>query len=418
MERVFVTGIGVVSPVGNNQQDFWSALVQGRSGIRRLEGIDLTDLPVTIGGEVRDIRPEDAQTNDKVAIKRMDRSSLFAVLAAKEALADAQIDPQELGSRCATILGSGLSGLATMEEQAQQINRRGPRGVSVFTIPMIMPNGPPANVSLAFNVMGPCFTTASACASSGHSTIAAFEAVRRGQVDAVLTGGTESPIVRLAIASFANMKALTKKFNDDPTVASRPFDGDRDGFVLAEGASVLILESATHARARKAKVYAEMIGYGDSADSYHLVQPDSDASGASRAIEQAFKMAGLSPAEVASRLYVNAHGTSTKLNDAAETLALKRVFGPAAPKLQISSTKSMTGHLIGAAGAIESAASVLALQNQLLPPTINYKTPDPECDLDYVPNIARPATIDWALNNSFGFGGHNTAILFAKAGSR
>jgi 3-oxoacyl-[acyl-carrier-protein] synthase II len=418
MERVFVTGIGVVSPVGNNQQDFWSALVQGRSGIRRLEGIDLTDLPVTIGGEVRDIRPEDAQTNDKVAIKRMDRSSLFAVLAAKEALADAQIDPQELGSRCATILGSGLSGLATMEEQAQQINRRGPRGVSVFTIPMIMPNGPPANVSLAFNVMGPCFTTASACASSGHSTIAAFEAVRRGQVDAVLTGGTESPIVRLAIASFANMKALTKKFNDDPTVASRPFDGDRDGFVLAEGASVLILESATHARARKAKVYAEMIGYGDSADSYHLVQPDSEASGASRAIEQAFKMAGLSPAEVASRLYVNAHGTSTKLNDAAESLALKRVFGPAAPKLQISSTKSMTGHLIGAAGAIESAASVLALQNQLLPPTINYKTPDPECDLDYVPNIARPATIDWALNNSFGFGGHNTAILFAKAGSR
>jgi 3-oxoacyl-[acyl-carrier-protein] synthase II len=417
MERVFVTGIGVVSPVGNNRHDFWSALINGKSGISRLENIDTTDLPVLIGGEVRNICPDDAETNDKVSVKRMDRSSLFAVLAAKEALSDSGLVPKELGSRCGTILGSGLSGLATMEEQAHNIHRRGPRGVSVFTIPMIMPNGPPANVSLAFDVQGPCFTTASACASSGHATIAAFEAVRRGQVDAVLTGGTESPIVRLAIASFANMKALTKKFNDDPTIASRPFDGQRDGFVLAEGASILILESATHARARGAKIYAEMVGYGDSADSYHLVQPEAEANGASRAISQAIQMAGLQPESIASQLYVNAHGTSTKLNDAAETLALKTVFGPASNRLQVSSTKSMTGHLIGAAGAIESAASVLALQNQLLPPTINYQTPDPDCDLDYSPGQARSAKVDWALNNSFGFGGHNTAILFARVDS-
>jgi 3-oxoacyl-[acyl-carrier-protein] synthase II len=414
MERVLVTGLGIISPVGNNKTDFWNSLVQGRSGIRRIQGIDTTDLPVLIAGEVDGIRPEEAETNDKVSIKRMDRSSLFAVLAAKEALGDAGLTPASLGDRCGTILGSGLSGLATMEEQAQNINRRGPRGVSVFTIPMIMPNGPPANVSLAFDILGPCFTTASACASSGHSTIAAFEAVRRGQVDVAVTGGTESPIVRLAIAAFSNMKALTKKFNEDPTAASRPFDGERDGFVLAEGSAILILESATHAKARGAKVYAEMIGYGDTADSYHLVQPEAEATGAARAIRQAFRMAGLSPDEVAHRLYVNAHGTSTKLNDAAESQALRTVFGPAALKLQVSSTKSMTGHLIGAAGAIESAASVLALQHQLLPPTINYKTPDPDCNLDYIPGSARPAPVQWALNNSFGFGGHNTSILFAR----
>ncbi len=414
MERVWVTGLGVISPIGNNKDDFWSSLIDGRSGIRRIENIDTTDLPVTIAGEIRDIRPEEAEVNDKVAIKRMDRSSLFAVLAAKEALADARLVPKELGERCATILGSGLSGLATMEEQAQNINRRGPRGVSVFTIPMIMPNGPPANVSLAFDILGPCFTTASACASSGHSTIAAFEAVRRGQVDVAVTGGTESPIVRLAIAAFSNMKALTKKYNDNPTAGSRPFDNDRDGFVIAEGAAVLILESARHAQARGAKPYAEVLGYGDSADSYHLVQPEAEATGAARAIRQSLVMTGIDPAAVAGKLYVNAHGTSTKLNDAAESKALRSVFGEAASKLQVSSTKSMTGHLIGAAGAIESVASILALKNQLLPPTINYTTPDPECDLDYIPGTARKANVEFALNNSFGFGGHNTALLFGR----
>lgn len=414
MERVLVTGIGVVSPVGNTRADVWDAMIQGRSGIGLIENIPTEDLPVKIAGEVRGFDPAAAEVNDKVAVKRMDRSSVFAVLAAKEALADAGIVPRELGERCGTVLGSGLSGLATMEEQTAGMFRRGPRGVSVFTIPMIMPNGPPANVSLAFDILGPCSTTASACASSGHALITSYEAIRRGQVDVMVTGGTESPVVRLSIAAFANMKAVTKKYNENPTIASRPFDGERDGFVLAEGSAILILESESHAGARGAKAYAEIIGYGDTADSYHLVQPDAEATGAARAIRQAFRMAGLEPAEVASSLYVNAHGTSTKLNDAAETAALKAVFGPSAKQLQVSSTKSMTGHLIGAAGAIEGLACAMALREGILPPTINYQTPDPDCDLDYIPNQARRASVRYALNNSFGFGGHNTTVLFRR----
>lgn len=412
MQRVFVTGIGVVSPVGNSRAEFWDSLVRGRSGVRRIENVQVDDLPVQIAGEVHGINPQDAEVNEKVVAKRMDRSSIFAVLAAKEAIADAGIVPKNLGPDCGTIIGSGLSGLATMEEQTGNMIRRGHRGVSVFTIPMIMPNGPPANISLAFDITGPCYNTASACASSGHSIMAAFEAIKRGQIGMCVTGGTESIIVRLAIAAFANMKALTKKYNDNPTAASRPFDNDRDGFVMAEGAAILVLESEEHLRKRGGKARAEIIGYGDTADSYHLVQPDADATGAARAIRGAFSMAGMDPSEVAGSLYINAHGTSTKLNDAAETAALKAVFGEQASKLQISSTKSMTGHLIGAAGAIESAACVLALQEGILPPTINYQTPDPECNLDYIPNEARQAKVAYALNNSLGFGGHNTSMLF------
>jgi 3-oxoacyl-[acyl-carrier-protein] synthase II len=415
MRRVWVTGVGVVSPVGNDRKEFWASLVEGRSGVGPIEGIRTDDLPVSIAGQVRGIDPAAAEVNDKVSVKRMDRSGLFAVLAAKEAIEDAGLDPAALGGgRCGAVLGSGLSGLETMEQQAHNIVQRGPRGVSVFTIPMIMPNGPPANVSLAFGVTGPCFTTASACASSGHAILTAFEMIRRGLVDAMLTGGTESPVVRLSIASFANMKALTKRYNDRPTEASRPFDADRDGFVLAEGAAILVLEAEEHCRARGGRAYAEIVGYGDAADSHHLVAPDPAATGAARAVHSAFQMAGLEPAAVADRVYVNAHGTSTKLNDAAETAALKAVFGPSAAKLQISSTKSMTGHLIGAAGGIESAACVFALQEGVLPPTINYTTPDPECDLDYVPNRARKFAAEFALNNSFGFGGHNTAVLFRR----
>lgn len=415
MRRVLVTGVGVVSPVGNDRKAFWASLVEGKSGVGPIEGIRTDDLPVTIAGQVRGIDPAAAEVNDRVSVKRMDRSGLFAVLAAKEAIEDAGLDAAALGGgRCGTVLGSGLSGLATMEEQAHNILQRGPRGVSVFTIPMIMPNGPPANVSLAFGVTGPCFTTASACASSGHSILTAFEMIRRGQLDAMLTGGTESPVIRLSIASFANMKALTKKYNDRPTEASRPFDAQRDGFVLAEGAAILVLEAEEHCRARGGRAYAEIVGYGDTADSHHLVAPDPAATGAAHAVRSAFAMAGLDPRDVADRVYVNAHGTSTKLNDAAETAALKAVFGPAAARLQISSTKSMTGHLIGAAGGIESAASVFALKEGVLPPTINYTTPDPECDLDYIPNRARKFAAEFALNNSFGFGGHNTAVLFRR----
>lgn len=415
MNRVFITGIGVVSPVGNTRAEFWEAIKAARSGIRRLETLDVSDLPITIGGEVRGLDHARADIGDKVASRKMDKASVFAVVAAAEAIADAGLAAEDLGERCGVILGSGLAGLATLQEQTENLLRRGPRGVSPFTIPLLMPNAPPANVSLAFGITGPGYNVSSACSSSGHSVIDAFEALRRGEVDVVVTGGTESAMTRLAISAFANMKAMTKKFNDAPEKASRPFDANRDGFVMSEGSAILIMETEAHFKARGARPYIEMVGYGSTLDSHHLVQPDPSAQGAVRAIRAALKMARWSPQEIAAETYVNAHGTSTKFNDLAETVALKEVFGEHARKLQISSTKGATGHLIGAACATETAACALALREQVLPPTANYETADPECDLDYIPNHARPAKVRFALNNSFGFGGHNVCLAFQSA---
>lgn len=412
MNRVFISGIGVVSPVGNNIGDFWTAVKAGRSGIRRLEKIDLTDLPITIGGEVRGLDRTKADVSDKVASRKMDDASIFAVIAAGEALADAGLKKEDLGERCGVILGSGLAGLETLQEQTENLLRRGPRGVSPFTIPLLMPNAPPANVSLAYDIMGPGYNISSACSSSGHATIDAFEALRHGQLDVVVGGGTESALTRLSISAFSNMKAMTKKFNDNPEKASRPFDAGRDGFVMSEGAAILILETEEHLKKRGGKAYIEMVGYGSTLDAHHLVQPDPSAQGAIRAIRAALKMAKFIPEEIAAETYVNAHGTSTKYNDLAETIALKDVFGASAKKLQVSSTKGSTGHLIGAACATESAVCSLALRNQILPPTANYETPDPECDLDYIPNVPRSAKVRFALNNSFGFGGHNVCLAF------
>lgn len=414
MRRVFITGVGVVSPIGNTKAAFWDALIHGRCGVRRLQSMDLADLPVTIGGEVVDLDMSAANINDKVHSRKMDRSSVFAVVSAAEALRDAGLDPQSLGERCGVVVGSGLSGLATLQEQTENLLARGPRGVSPFTIPILMPNAAPANVSLAFNVTGPAYTVASACSSSGHAFIDAFEMLRRNEVDAVLVGGSESSLTRLGISAFANMRAMTKKYNDCPEKASRPFDADRDGFVMSEGGAMLVLEGEDHLAKRSVRPLVEIVGYGSTMDSHHLVQPDPSAQGAIRAIRQALRMANWDPEAIAGKTYVNAHGTSTKYNDLAETIALKEVFGSAASRLQISSTKGSTGHLIGAACAVEMAACVLAFEKGILPPTINQENPDPECDLDYIPNFARQATVDFALNNSFGFGGHNVCIAVAR----
>ncbi|HUG91403.1 MAG TPA: beta-ketoacyl-ACP synthase II [Planctomycetaceae bacterium] len=414
--RVFITGIGAMTPVGNTRQEFWQSLVAGRSGIARLETIDVSDLPITIGGEVRGVDFTRADVNDKVSHRKMDRASIFAVLAAGEALADAGFQPgqSDLGENVAAVIGSGLSGLATLQQQTENLLSKGARGVSAFTIPILMPNAPPANISLAYGITGPCYSVASACSSSGHAMIDAFEMIRRGDVDVVVTGGTESSLTRLGISAFANMRAMTKKFNDRPQAACRPFELDRDGFIMSEGAAILVFESEESLSRRGGRAYAEMVGWGTTMDSYHLVQPDPSAKGAIAAMRKCLAMARWSPAEIAGHTYINAHGTGTKFNDLMETVAIKEVFGESARRVQISSTKSETGHMIGAACAAEMAASALALQAGVLPPTINYDTPDPECDLDYVPNEARPASAGFALNNSFGFGGHNVCLALKK----
>ncbi|RMG37159.1 MAG: beta-ketoacyl-[acyl-carrier-protein] synthase II [Planctomycetota bacterium] len=414
MSRVFITGIGLVTPVGCGRDTTWRGLLEGRSGIRRLTRVEVDDLPVQIGGEVLDLQLDAELLGEKVSPRKMDRSTQFVVAAALEALQDAGLPIRDLGERVGVIVGAGLSGLETLQHQTERLLARGPRSVSPFTIPLLMPNAGPANVSLVCGATGPVYTVSSACASSGHAMIDAFLAVQRGEVDVAIAGGTDACLTRLAIAAFANMKAMTREYNDRPEKGSRPFDAHRSGFVMSEGAGVAIFESQQSMQRRGATPYAEIVGYGSTADSFHLVQPDPQAIGVTRAIQQALDRAGLRAEDIAAETYVNAHGTSTPYNDAAETLALKKCFGAAAPQLKVSSTKSMTGHMIGAAAAVELAVCALALKHQVIPPTINYETPDPECDLDYVPNEARHCSIRFALNNSFGFGGHNVCLALRR----
>lgn len=415
MTPIHITGLGVVSPVGNSADVFWNAIVEGRSGVRRLENLDLTDMAITIGGQVRDLEASLADVNDKVESRRMDRATIFAVIAAGQAIAHAGLAADQLGERAAVVIGAGLSGILTLQNQTENLLRRGPRGVSPLTIPLLMPNAASANVSLAYGIKGPAYTVNSACSSSGHALIDGVEMLRRGEVDIVIAGGVEAAMTRLGISAFANMKAMTRAYNDAPEKASRPFEKDRDGFIMSEGGAILVLESERHLERRGGTSLAKIIGYGSTMDSHHLVAPDPEGRGATRAIAQALSMAELKPDLVAGALYVNAHGTSTHLNDLAETIALKKVFGQAAKQLKISSTKSVTGHMIGAACAVETAACVFAMRHSLIPPTINYDTPDPECDLDYTPNVARPASVDYCLNNSFGFGGHNVSLVLSKS---
>ena len=405
--RVVITGLGAVTPLGSTVAAYWDGLISGRSGIRTITRFAHEKQDVHIGGECPDFDP--APFVDIRQAKRMDRFTLFACAAAKMAYAQAGLCPENFDpTRAGVVLGTGIGGLLEIEEQHVRLIQKGPDKVSAFTIPKLMANAAPGHVSIHLNLQGPSASVATACASAGTAIGAAYHAIRRGEVDIVVSGGTEAALTPLGIAAFAAMKALSTR-NDDPPGASRPFDKDRDGFVLSEGAGVLVCEEYEHARRRGAPILAEIIGFGASSDASDIVQPDPEGRGAMRTMAAALADARLAPADVD---YINAHGTSTILGDIAETKAIKAVFGPAARQVAISSTKSAVGHLLGASGGVEAIACVMAIQHQTVPPTINLHHPDPECDLDYVPNTARDLRVRVAMSNSFGFGGHNTSVIF------
>ena len=407
--RVAVTGVGVVTPIGIGKDRFWNALLEGRSGVRRIQSFDPTPFPTQIAAEVHDFDPLDFM--DRKEARRNDRFVQFAIAATRMALEDAdfRITPENR-DRVGVVLGSGIGGANTWEEQHRVLLERGPDRVSPFFIPMLISNMAAGMVSIVFGARGPNTSVVTACATGGHCIGDAFKIIQRGDADAMIAGGTEAAITALSIAGFCSMKAMSTR-NHEPERAVRPFDRDRDGFVMGEGAGVVILEDLERARARGARIYCEVVGYGMSGDAYHITQPDPEGEGAAQSMARCLEDAGLSPQEVD---YINAHGTSTPYNDKFETLAIKRVFGDHAYRLAVSSTKSMTGHLLGAAGGVELIACALSVHEGVLPPTINYETPDPDCDLDYVPNRARPAPVRVALSNAFGFGGHNCTLAVRR----
>lgn len=407
--RVVITGIGVVTPVGIGKEVFWENLCAGKSGAGRVESIDTTDYPTKIGCEVRDFDP--FEYIDKKDARRMDRFCQFAVAATRLAFADAGLSLEHYdGDRAGVSIGSGIGGIRTMEDQMKVLNEKGPRRVSPFLVPMLIANMASGYVSIEFGLRGPNTTMVTACATGTHAIGDAFRTIMRGDADVMVAGGAEAAFTPLAFAGFCSMKAMSVR-NDEPHLASRPFDRDRDGFVMGEGAGIVILETLEHAHKRNARVYAEVIGFGMSSDAYHITAPDPDGSGAIRCMSMALRDAGIDPTEMD---YINAHGTSTELNDKTETVAIKKVFDGHARRLTVSSTKSMTGHLLGAAGGIEAIVCALAIQNSLVPPTINYENPDPECDLDYAPNRAKSMPVNIAMSNSFGFGGTNASIILKK----
>lgn len=404
-----MTGLGVISPVGNTLQEAWSSLVQGKTGAGPLTLFDASKYPTRFGAEVKNFDPALYLTPKES--KHSDRFVQFAVAAAKQAVADAKLDiSKEDPVRVGVWIGTGMGGLSTIEEGYRDLQTRGPSKVRPFFIPMIICNMASGQVSINLGAKGPNSCTVSACASSAHAIGDALEIIDRGSADVMIAGGSECAITRLGVAGFCALKALSTR-NDDPKTASRPFDKTRDGFVIAEGAAMLVLEELEHAKARGAHIYGELIGYGMTGDAYHITAPDPDGTGAAGAMKMALEDADLSPKDIS---YINAHGTSTHLNDKIETKAIKMVMGDQAHKIPVSSTKSTTGHLLGAAGAIEFVACCMAIKDQIIPPTINYKTPDPECDLDYVPNEARKAKLSVCLSNSLGFGGHNVSLIVRK----
>ena len=407
--RVAVTGVGVVTPIGIGKDRFWNALLEGRSGVRRIQSFDPTPFPTQIAAEVHDFDPLDFM--DRKEARRNDRFVQFAIAATRMALEDAdfRITPENR-DRVGVVLGSGIGGANTWEEQHRVLLERGPDRVSPFFIPMLISNMAAGMVSIVFGARGPNTSVVTACATGGHCIGDAFKIIQRGDADAMIAGGTEAAITALSIAGFCSMKAMSTR-NHEPERAVRPFDRDRDGFVMGEGAGVVILEDLERARARGARIYCEVVGYGMSADAYHITQPDPEGEGAAQSMARCLEDAGLSPQEVD---YINAHGTSTPYNDKFETLAIKRVFGDHAYRLAVSSTKSMTGHLLGAAGGVELIACALSVHEGVLPPTINYETPDPDCDLDYVPNTAREVPVSTAVSTSFGFGGQNAALVMRR----
>ncbi len=409
--RVVITGLGLVSPLGTGVQNNWEELITGRSGIRRIDRFPNTEtFPSRIAGQVQGFRAEDFI--EAKEIKKMDLFIQYSVAAAAMAMEDSRLkfDLHE-AENVGVIIGVGLCGIETIEVTEKAYLEGGPRKISPFFIPKVISNLAPGQIAIRYGAKGVNWTPTSACASGTHAIGEAFHLIRRGLQDAVIAGGAESAITPLGVGGFSAMKALSTR-NDEPERASRPFDKDRDGFVIAEGSGVLILEERERALKRGAKVYAEVIGYGANGDAHHMTAPAPEGEGAARCMALAIKDAGLAPSAVD---YINAHGTSTEYNDVNETQAIKKVFGEHAFKLAVSSSKSMTGHLLGAAGAIEGIFSVLALHHGTIPPTINYETPDPQCDLDYVPNQARRAAINVALSNSFGFGGTNACVIFRRA---
>jgi 3-oxoacyl-[acyl-carrier-protein] synthase II len=409
VKRVVITGLGIISPIGTGIEKFWSNLLEGKSGIGPITKFDPSELPTRIAGEVKDFNPEDFL--DKKEARRMDLFTQYAVAAAKMAIEDSQMDLSKVDlDRMGVILGSGIGGIGTMEEQCKVMINKGPNRTSPFMVPMMIVNMAAGQISIHFGAKGPNITVVSACASGTNAVGDAFKLIQRGDADVVITGGTEASITPLSFSGFCSMKALSTR-NEEPTKASRPFDKERDGFVMGEGSAILILETLEHALKRGAKIYAEVLGYGSTADAHHITAPAPEGEGAARAMRMALNDAELQPEDID---YINAHGTSTELNDKFETLAIKRVFGEAAEKVAISSTKSMTGHLLGAAGALELAVCALAIDDGKIPPTINYENPDPDCDLDYVPNAKREKEISYTLSNSLGFGGHNATVILGK----
>lgn len=407
--RVVITGMGVISPMGETVDLFWERLIAAESGIRRLVRFDTTGFDVTFGGECAEFDP--TKYIDPRSVKRVDRFAQFAQAAAKVAMADSGIDVNAVNcDRFGVILGSGIGGLTELQEQCQRLFEKGPSKVSAFTIPKLMVNAMSGNISIAFNARGPNTAVATACASAANAMGDALYAIRRDDADIIITGGSEAALTQLGLSAFASMKALSTR-NEEPQKASRPFDKDRDGFVMGEGAGVLIFEELEHAKRRNARIYAEVLGFGMSADASHITQPDDGGRGATAAMAGALRDARVSPNQVD---YINAHGTSTPLGDVAETVAVKAVLGDHAKKVAISSTKGATGHLLGASGGIEMIAVVRAIGTGIVPPTINLDEPDAKCDLDYVPNKARDMRVRVALNNSFGFGGHNACVVVGK----
>jgi 3-oxoacyl-[acyl-carrier-protein] synthase II len=409
LPRVVVTGLGVVASLGFDVETFWANILAGRNGITRVTQFDVTDYACKIGAEVVGFDP--AGYMDPKEVRRNDRYTHFGFAAAKLAVADSGLNPAaENGDRVGVIIGSGIGGMHTYEQQLKILLERGPRKVSPFAIPSLISNMCSGLVAIELGARGPNFSVVSACASSAHAIGEAFHALRRGDADVMIAGGSEAAITPFSYASFCSMKAMSTR-NDEPAKASRPFDRNRDGFIMGEGSGILVLETLEHARARGARIYCELVGYGASCDAFHITQPDPQGRGLSLAMTRALAVAGVRADQID---YINAHGTSTPYNDKFETLAIKHVFGEHARRLMVSSTKSMTGHLLGAAGGVEALICAKALQTGEVPPTINYEVPDPECDLDYVPNLKRSAPLRIVVSNNLGFGGQNASLVLRR----
>ncbi len=409
-KRVVITGMGAVTPIGIGKDEFWKGLMEGRNGIERITRFDPSEVNAQIAGEVKGFNPEDYI--DKKEAKRMDRYTQFALTAAKMAVKDAGLDlEKEDLERIGTFIGSGIGGIETMHAQYEKLFSKGPGRISPFFIPMMIPNMAAGQVSIELRLHGPSSCIATACATGTNCIGDAFRVIQRGDADVMLAGGTEASISPAPIAGFSAMKALCVDHNEDPAHASRPFDKNRSGFIMGEGSGIVIMETLEHAQARGAHIYAEVVGYGSNSDAYHITSPAPHGEYQAKCIQLAIDDAGLKPEDID---YINAHGTSTHMNDLGETEAIKEIFGEAAKSVAVSSIKSMTGHLLGAAGAVECIATALAVEQDMLPPTVNYETPDEGMDLDYVPGKARAKTVRAALSNSFGFGGHNACLVLKK----